>query len=62
MAYSEQILQRAKARLEDARRERERENEQQRKLAYERYPRLQEIDKKLRLTMTKLISNTLRYG
>ncbi len=62
MAYSEQILQRARARLEDARRERERENEQQRKLAYERYPRLQEIDKKLRLTMTKLISNTLRYG
>ncbi len=62
MAYSEQILQRARARLEDARRERERENEQQRQFAYERYPRLPEIEKRLRLTMTKLIANTLRYG
>ena len=62
MAYSEQILQRARARLEDARRERERENEIQREMAYKRYPRLQEIEKKLRQTMTKLIANTLRYG
>ena len=62
MAYSEQVLQRARARLEDARREREKENEQQRRIAYERYPRLPEIEGKLRLTMTKLISATLRYG
>ncbi len=62
MAYSEQVLQRARARLEDARRERERENEQQRQIAYERYPRLPEIERRLRQTMTKLIANTLRYG
>ena len=62
MAYSEQVLQRARARLEDARRERERENDQQRRIAYERYPRLPEIEKQLRRTMTKLISSTLRYG
>lgn len=62
MAYSEQVLERARARLEDARRERERENELQRQIAYERYPRLPEIERKLRQTMTKLISTTLRHG
>ena len=62
MPYSEQVLQRARARLEDARRERERENEQQREIAYERYPRLMQIEKKLRNTMTKLIATTLRQG
>ena len=62
MAYSEQILARARARLEDARRERERENEQQKLRAYERYPRLREIERQLRLTMTKLMANALRHG
>lgn len=62
MAYSEQILQRARARLEDARRERERENEMHRQFAYDRYPRLQEIDRRLRQTMTNLIATTLRQG
>ncbi len=62
MAYSEQVLQRARARLEDARRERERENEQQRHQAYQRYPRLPEIERRLRNTMTKLIATTLRQG
>ncbi|MBQ2446384.1 MAG: ATP-binding protein [Oscillospiraceae bacterium] len=62
MAYSDIVLQRARQRLEDARRERERENELQRRLAYEKYPRLPEIEKQLRLTMTKLIASTLRKG
>ncbi len=62
MAYSEQVLQRARARLEEDRRERERENERRREQAYEKYPRLPEIERKLRLTMTKLISTTLRHG
>lgn len=62
MAYSEHILERARARLEDARREQERENDRHRKIAYERYPRLPEIERKLRQTMTKLIANALRYG
>ena len=47
MAYSDIVLQRARQRLEDARRERERENELQRRLAYEKYPRLPEIEKQL---------------
>ena len=62
MSYSEQVLSRARARLEEARRERERENEQQRERAYEQYPRLKEIEKQLRLTMTKLMANAFRKG
>lgn len=62
MAYSEQVLERARARLEDARRERERENDIQRQIAYERYPRLPEIERKLRQTMTKLIADAFRHG
>ena len=62
MAYSEQVLSRARARLEEARRDRERENEQQRERAYEQYPRLKEIEKQLRLTMTKLMATAFRQG
>ena len=62
MAYSEQVIMRARARLEEERRERERENQRRRELAYEKYPRLPEIEGRLRLTMSKLIANTLRQG
>ena len=62
MAYSEQVLSRARTRLEEARRDRERENEQQRQRAYEQYPRLKEIEKQLRLTMTKLMAAAFRHG
>ncbi len=62
MAYSEQILRRARLRLEQAKAERERENEQQRKQAYERYPRLKQIDSQLRMTMSKLMGTALRHG
>ena len=62
MAYSEQVLRRARARLEQAKAERERENELRRQAAYEKYPRLCEIDRELRLTMAKLMSTALRYG
>lgn len=62
MAYSEQILRRARQRLEQAKAERERENEAHRKIAYERYPRLAEIDRELRLTMTSLMANAMRNG
>ncbi len=62
MAYSEQVIMRARARLEEDRRERERENERRRELAYEKYPRLPEIERRLRLTMTKLMAATLRKG
>ena len=43
MGYSEQVLRRARERLEQAKQERERENEAHRREAYARYPRLQEI-------------------
>lgn len=62
MAYSEEILRRARRRLEQAKAERERENESHRTLAYARYPRLAEIDRELRLTMTNLMANALRHG
>ena len=60
MAYSEQVLRRARARLEQARFERERENEEHHRLAYERYPRLAEIDRALRHSMIQLTSVALR--
>lgn len=62
MAYSEQILRRARERLEQAKTERERENEAHRLDAYARYPRLAEIDRELRLTMTQLMATALRQG
>ena len=62
MAYSEEILRRARERLEQARRARERENEAHRLAAYERYPRLTEIDRELRHTMTQLMATALRTG
>ena len=62
MAYSEQVLRRARARLEQAKQERERENAAHRKEAYERYPRLKEIDRELQLTMAQLMATALRHG
>lgn len=54
MAYSAQVLHRARARLEQAKLERERENEVHRAAAYERYPRLREIDRELQQSMAEL--------
>lgn len=54
MAYSAQVLRRARARLEQAKLERERENEAHRAAAYERYPRLREIDRELQQSMAEL--------
>ena len=62
MAYSEEVLRRARKRLEQARLERERENEARREEAYARYPRLAEIDRELRRTMTQLMATALRTG
>lgn len=62
MAYSEQILRRARERLEQAKAERERENDAHRNAAYARYPRLAEIDRELRMTMTQLMATALRQG
>ena len=52
MAYSKEILQRARQRLESAKADRESENLQRLQQAYEKLPRLKEIDLQLRKTMT----------
>ena len=51
MGYSADVIQRARARLAEARADRESENRQHLALAYEQVPRLKEIDRQLRLTM-----------
>ena len=51
MAYSAEVLKRARARLAEARADRESENRRHLEDAYNRIPRLREIDKQLRVTM-----------
>ena len=53
MAYSSEVVRRARARLAEAREDRERENREHLRTAYEQVPRLREIDRQLRLTMAK---------
>ena len=53
MAYSSEVVRRARARLAEAREDRERENREHLRIAYEQAPRLKEIDRQLRLTMAK---------
>ena len=53
MAYSAEVLRRARARLAMAREERESENREHLQDAYEQVPRLREIDRQLRMTMAK---------
>ena len=51
MGYSIEVMQRARARLAAAKADRESENQQHLALAYEKVPRLREIDRQLRMTM-----------
>ena len=51
MAYSTEVVRRARERLAQARDDRQRENREHLALAYEQQPRLREIDKQLRMTM-----------
>ena len=51
MGYSNEVMQRARARLTAAKADRESENRQHLDEAYSRVPRLREIDRQLRLTM-----------
>lgn len=53
MAYSTEVVRRARERLAQARDDRQRENREHLALAYEQQPRLKEIDKALRMTMAK---------
>ena len=51
MAYSAEVLRRARARLAMAKEDRESENREHLQIAYEKVPRLREIDRQLRATM-----------
>ena len=51
MGYSTEVMQRARARLASAKADRESENQQHLAEAYNRVPRLREIDRQLRMTM-----------
>ena len=53
MAYSTEVVRRARARLEQARADREQENREHLERAYSEVARLREIDRQLRLTMAK---------
>ena len=53
MAYSTEVVRRARERLAQARDDRQRENRELLALAYAQQPRLREIDKQLRMTMAK---------
>ena len=51
MGYSAEVMRRARARLAAAKADRESENQQHLAEAYAKVPRLQEIDRQLRMTM-----------
>ena len=53
MAYSAEVVQRARAQLAQAKEDRESENRQHLQEAYQQVPRIQEIDMELRSTMAK---------
>ncbi len=62
MAYSAEVLQRARKQLAQAKADRESENRQHLQQAYEAQPRLREIDRQLRLTMAKLAQTVFAQG
>lgn len=62
MAYSGEILQRARERLAQAKAEREMENASHLRQAYQQVPRLAEIDRELRLTMAKAAQTVFQQG
>ena len=62
MAYSTEVVRRARARLAQAKEDRESENRQHLAEAYRRVPRIREIDMELRLTMAKAAQAAFRQG
>lgn len=62
MAYSAEVVQRARARLAQAREDRESENRQHLAVAYQRLPRLREIDIELRRTMAQAAQAAFLQG
>ena len=62
MAYSAEVVQRARARLAQAREDRESENRQHLAEAYARVPRIREIDIQLRRTMAQAAQAAFQQG
>ena len=62
MAYSTEVVRRARARLSQAKADRESENREHLQRAYTTVPRLAEIDKQLRVTMASAIGAVFSAG
>ena len=62
MAYSSEVVRRARARLAEAKQDRERENREHLRIAYEQVPRLKEIDRLLQRTMAKAAMSVFAGG
>jgi len=62
MGYSAEVMKRARARLAAAKADRESENQQHLAAAYERLPRLREIDRQLRVTMAMAAQAVFAQG
>ena len=62
MAYSSEVIRRARERLAQAKADRESENLQHLAQAYASQPRLREIDRQLRLTMTTAVQSAFLSG
>ena len=62
MAYDANILRRATDRLDADRRQRQERTERLREQAYQRQPKLLQLDRKLQGTMAQLVAATLRQG
>ncbi len=62
MAYSAEVMRRARARLAQAREDRESENREHLQIAYERVPRIREIDRQLRSTMAQAAQTAFSQG
>lgn len=62
MAYSEQVLRRAKARLSQAKEDCEAESAARVEEIYGKYPRLREIDRAMRQSVAKAVSVAFRKG
>ena len=62
MGYSMEVMQRARARLAAAKADRESENQQHLAEAYEKIPRLKEIDRQLRMTMAMAAQAAFTQG
>ncbi len=62
MAYSAEVVRRARQRLEQARTEREQENRRHLQQAYSQVPRIKEIDLQLRKTMVQAVQTAFSKG